>query len=771
MKLKIENGKLVNLFPVSTCDLETHNVSVIGIPKGYFFYRANNGNAHLQKLNEEGKLEGIIKKYSSLPTESHVVPINFPNNIAGILFYQSNKGECTFYQFNKQNGLDNIKQHSNWRKTWTKIIFFTFNNEPTLLFYDESANHIEFYTIETSGELSHKKTWDNINSWQHIVPIKHNDEMLLLFYRMGEQVNFSGYAEFYKYPELELVKNYSDWYSKWSHILPLNTSQLSKTQILFYDKEYSSQILQLNIGCNAEPRKTYEINFEKQYDLPKGWGSIATTYFSSAGIISFLGFGNGSNPGLFNYWPLSWPIRPIEGYASLSSVEQNETISFHVSSQIGGYQYQIYRIGKEDQPRPITSPTSKEGKSYEIPCNAYEAGCNWEVGFSWKPESQKSGLYLTRLSGNNNYENTGEPYSIDIPFVVKASTASENRILVCLAHSTYQAYNCWGGKNIYGVRLAHGFTWQQDKAKKVSFNRPFLSPYPLFQDREEDGKVNKKADKELQRWEVPFIKWLEEKGYNADYCTTLDLHNSEIPAKYKLIVSIGHDEYWSKQMLNHATSFVKQGGNIAFFSGNVCWWEVNFDIPKRIMECNQASKEAQTWQSEKGFHPLIGVSFRHGICMNIGDKSPYREQKYGFKVLNRDHAIFKRTELENDSFFGVCTKKEIDYSSPTFNIVGYETDAVALQLTNNNQYILDKTFYPEEENPDERFLVLAVADLKKNRQSKEKISEKLATMGIFKIDKEAQGSVFTAATTDWSFGLEQEKVSQITDNVIKQFTQ
>ena len=53
----------------------------------------------------------------------------------------------------------------------------------------------------------------------------------------------------------------------------------------------------------------------------------------------------------------------------------------------------------------------------------------------------------------------------------------------------------------------------------------------------------------------------------------LEFH-PELLKHYKLILSVGHDEYWSAPMRDHLEKFIGDGGNVAFFSGNVCCWQV-----------------------------------------------------------------------------------------------------------------------------------------------------------------------------------------------------
>ena len=49
----------------------------------------------------------------------------------------------------------------------------------------------------------------------------------------------------------------------------------------------------------------------------------------------------------------------------------------------------------------------------------------------------------------------------------------------------------------------------------------------------------------------------------------LDLHKGWL--------SIGHDEYWTWQMRAHVEGARDRGVNLAFFSGNVCYWQIRLE--------------------------------------------------------------------------------------------------------------------------------------------------------------------------------------------------
>ena len=52
-------------------------------------------------------------------------------------------------------------------------------------------------------------------------------------------------------------------------------------------------------------------------------------------------------------------------------------------------------------------------------------------------------------------------------------------------------------------------------------------------------------------------------------------------SNYRLLVSVGHDEYWSEEMRDNVEAFLENGGNAAFLSGNTCWWAVTLHPRRR----------------------------------------------------------------------------------------------------------------------------------------------------------------------------------------------
>ena len=79
-----------------------------------------------------------------------------------------------------------------------------------------------------------------------------------------------------------------------------------------------------------------------------------------------------------------------------------------------------------------------------------------------------------------------------------------------------------------------------------------------------------RAGRPIAHWDAPFVAWLEEHDYDVAYCTDFDLHSDpSLLDGVTLLLSCGHDEYWSTEMRRRVLEFVDQGGNMCFFAGDV----------------------------------------------------------------------------------------------------------------------------------------------------------------------------------------------------------
>jgi hypothetical protein len=276
------------------------------------------------------------------------------------------------------------------------------------------------------------------------------------------------------------------------------------------------------------------------------------------------------------------------------------------------------------------------------------------------------------------------------------------------------------------------------------------------------------SDSNFYQFQFDFVAWLENNGFEVEYCTSVDLHaEPDFLNDYQLLLSVGHDEYWSKEMRDSVEAFVGNGGNVAFFSGNVCWWQVRFEDDNRTLVCfrNTAddpstgvddSRVTVNWRDDPVNRPenaMTGVSFVNGAGWWNG--SAGTRPAVDYQVHFARHWVFDTTGLSDGDGFGADDL-----------IVGYEADAALFQEDENGVPSVTGT-----DGTPLNFLVLASADCtdwQAGGYSGPDGMSGMATMGLFR----NHGIVFTAGTTDWSHGLRGDwnAVSQITQNILRRLS-
>jgi N,N-dimethylformamidase beta subunit-like protein len=272
----------------------------------------------------------------------------------------------------------------------------------------------------------------------------------------------------------------------------------------------------------------------------------------------------------------------VEGYASETSVAPGQVLHLHVSvNPATRYQIQIIRLGwyrgfggrlircvpscskyMRGTPQPIAAPAADSGL----------LRLTWPTSTTVRvPAAWVTGYYIAKLVlGTNPTQWPVTGHSSDIPFIVREpATVRPSKILVVSAANTEQAYNNWGGKSLYNFNSTGAVS-----ANHVSFDRPYAA--------------------ELWHYEVPVIRFIESQaGLDLSYATDVDvdLHPEEL-LRHKLVLVVGHSEYWSRRMRDAYENARNRGVNLAFFGGNYGDWQIRYDNGDRtIVEYRSATTD------------------------------------------------------------------------------------------------------------------------------------------------------------------------------------
>jgi hypothetical protein len=439
----------------------------------------------------------------------------------------------------------------------------------------------------------------------------------------------------------------------------------------------------------------------------------------------------------------------VEGYAGQVSYAPGDDLTLHVSTSAAKFSVEIQRVGAKTE--TVWTSDNLNGREFPVPEDASSHGCRWPSAWSMKiPAEWRSGYYQVAFRARDNGGKfvqrnartaTGQCY-----FILRSATpGSASRVLLQFATHTYNAYNNWGGFSLYAYHGRGG-----NQGHRVSYERP---PFSLF-----------------SNWEQSFVEWAERSGYVLEYAANGDLESRpELLKAYKLVLSVGHDEYWSAPMRDALERFIGEGGNVAFFSGNTCCWQVRAEEGGKALTCwKQNFQQDPVYSARKSYgtlstlwshhllerpeNTLTGVGFlwggyhkSHGQLMDASG---------AYAVHRPDHWLFEGTGLKRGDSFGAKD-----------TIVGYECDGCELEWKDGLPFPTHRDGTPKT------FEALATAPAQWHPDDCEWYErwengrKGNAVLGTYV----RGGTVVTVGSTDWSHGLRggDPTVDRITRNVLE----
>jgi len=306
----------------------------------------------------------------------------------------------------------------------------------------------------------------------------------------------------------------------------------------------------------------------------------------------------------------------IDGYPRCFSAYQGERLRFYLNLK---YDADV-TLKLVDVSETIVDSVNFFGYIQDqVKLKSYAIGFNYERTFTYSiPRKLKSGLY--------HWKGT------EIWFLVKEKKKSAP-IVIVYPSNTEQAYNNAGGKSLYDFNSTDG-----KRSHIVSFQRPINYRVTPTQDIHEFTKG--------------FLSWLLDTDYKYRLIADSDLDDARSLENAKVVIVIGHSEYWSRDARANLDTFNLRGGNVAIFSGNTMWWQVRYMKNQRNLVCYKDSVldptdnillETVEWGNEYLNYSVlnsIGADFAHG---GYGSKPDNGWD--GYRILLPNSPLLKGTNL------------------------------------------------------------------------------------------------------------------------------
>ncbi|MFO1173354.1 MAG: DUF6605 domain-containing protein [Hyphomicrobiaceae bacterium] len=516
----------------------------------------------------------------------------------------------------------------------------------------------------------------------------------------------------------------------------------------------------------------------------------------------------------FAVMPSADPAEPqIWCYSDQMSYAPGELIQLHVSTSAPAYDLVIVRDGSTAT--TVFERSGLDGRLHPVAEDVSVTGCRWPVALEVPvAESWRSGGYIVRLTARFADGTTMEGHHV---VIVRAGTTAAP-ILQVAATSTWIAYNDWGGSNHYeGITgtarnlfspylstqrpWTRGFAFLPIGAPRVPIREPLrqgAAPrYPHMEWAYANGYSKKYASAGWASYDRHFCRWAEAQGFEVDLATLHDLHfDPDILKRYKLVVFVGHDEYWTGEMRDAVDRYVEGGGRVARFAGNFLW-QVRFEDEGRTQVCYKyrARKEdpyvkdparrhltTNAWEAPEVGRPgteTFGLNSLRGVYVGWGGCVP--RGPGGFTIYRPEHWAFEGSDLYYGDVLGGQSK-----------IFGYEVDGLDYTFRDGLPFPTETAGAPEglqilamghasilEENHanpgsdlfiGDEDLVFAAETLF-GAATPEAMDKLRRSSGMIVTFPKGKGEIFHAGTCEWVAGLidRDPYVERVTRNVIERY--
>lgn len=409
----------------------------------------------------------------------------------------------------------------------------------------------------------------------------------------------------------------------------------------------------------------------------------------------------------------------------------------------------------------------------------YDAG--WNPDFAFEVPLLKSGVYAIRLR-------TAED-TFHIPLFMRSGGAPSAKLAFLASTATYLAY------------ANYQWTLQEPLAEMknhallaLEAGDVFLQEHPEFglstYDRHSDGSGSRYASRLRPvlnmdiggpLWsfnaDTHILDWLEWVGQPYDVITDDDLHEhgADLLAKYRVIITGAHPEYWTTPMWGGMKAFLGDGGRLLYTGGNGFYWRCAYDDRRPgAIEVRRAETGARYWAEEPGEFYFQFTGEYGGLWRRIGEP-PQGMVGVGTVATGFDRSsYYRRRPGSHDPrakfiFEGIADDVLIgNFGALGGGAAGVELDATNARLgTPPHALILAAS---ERHSPG---MFLVPEETEFHHEAMDGAQNEAVRAELVFFETPGGGAVFSTGSIAWAASLAcngyDNNVSRVTANVIRRF--
>jgi hypothetical protein len=160
------------------------------------------------------------------------------------------------------------------------------------------------------------------------------------------------------------------------------------------------------------------------------------------------------------------------------------------------------------------------------------------------------------------------------------------------------------------------------------------------------------------------MRWLaRQKEFRFNYISDFDMDDPTILSGSRLLIVIGHSEYWTRKARENFDAFVERGGNVLILSGNTMWWQVRYSKDGSQLICYKLEEDpiknpllkTTNWTNSILKYPIVNSIGEDFTLGGFGRKS--QESFGGIKITSTEPSIFRGTGIKEKDVLAIPTKE------------------------------------------------------------------------------------------------------------------